>query len=274
MSRLLSSSLAACAIVALAAPAHAQSHDDWGSGGYSQDSSFAWKGTIATGGTISVMNLNGGVDVDASDNGVTTVTAVKRWKHSDPSRVRIITQPGSDGMTICAVWDDATSCGESDHHHEGSHEVHNNDVSVHFTVHVAKGVKVNLATVNGSLDVRGATVAVEAHTVNGRVEIATLGGPVTAESVNGNVRATIDHLVSSSEPLALETVNGSVELDAPAELNAALDAETVNGGVQTDFPVTINSLKARTRLRGTIGQGGRELRLHTVNGSVTIKKLG
>src|SRR6185437_10732500 len=105
-------------------------------------------------------------------------------------------------------------CGEPDHHHEGSHEVHNNDVSVHFTVHVAKGVKVNLATVNGGLDVRGATVAVVAHTVNGRVEIATLGGPVTAGSVNGSVRASIDHLVSSDAPLELETVNGSVELDA------------------------------------------------------------
>lgn len=271
MSRLLSACLVAAAIGAAATPARAQADDDWGHG-YSQDSSFAWKGSIAAGETITVLNLNGGVNVDASDNGTTTVTAVKRWKRSDPSRVRIVTEPGSNGMTICAIWDDATGCGE--HDHEGTHEVHNNDVSVHFTVHVAKGVKVKLATVNGSIDVRGATVAVAAHTVNGRVEIATLGGPVTAESVNGNVHATIDHLIDSNEPLELTTVNGSVQLDAPAQLNAALDAETVNGGVQTDFPITVNSFKARTRLRGTIGQGGRELRLHTVNGSVTIRKLG
>lgn len=272
MPRLLSAGLAAVAIATLAAPAHAQADDDWGRRGYSQDSSFAWKGSIEGGGTVRVMDLNGSVDVEASDNGTTTVTAVKRWKHSDPSRVRIVTEPGSDGVTICAIWDDSSGCGQ--HEHEGSHEVHNNDVSVHFTVHVAKGVKVDLATVNGSIDVRGATVAVNAHTVNGHIEIATLGGPVTAESVNGGVRATIDHLVSSNEPLALETVNGSVELDAPAALNAALDAETVNGGVQSDFPVTVNSMSARKRLRGTIGQGGRELRLHTVNGSVTIRKLG
>lgn len=271
MSRLLSACVVAVCLVAIASPARAQ-HDDDSDRGYSQDSTFSWKGEIATGGTIHIMNLNGGVDVDASSNGTTTVTAVKRWRHSDPSRVRIITQPGSDGMTICAIWDESSECGM--HDHEGSHEVHNNDVSVHFTVHVAKGVKVALETVNGSIDVRGATVAVNAHTVNGRVEIATLGGPVTAETVNGSVHATIDHLVSSNEPLELITVNGSVELDAPAALSAALDAETVNGSVQTDFPITINSLKARTRLRGTIGQGGRELRLHTVNGSVTIKKLG
>lgn len=271
-SRLLLSCAFAVGLVAIASPARAQ-HDDDSDRGYSGDSTFSWKGDIATGGTIRIEDLNGSVDVDASSNGTTSVTAVKRWRHSDPSRVRIVTQPGTNGMTICAIWDDESStCGE--HEHEGSHGVHNNDVSVHFTVHVAKGVKVDLETVNGSIDVRGATAAVNAHTVNGRVEIATLGGPVTAESVNGSIRATIDHLVDSNEPLELETVNGSVELDAPAALSAALDAETVNGHVETDFPITIRSLKARTQLRGTIGQGGRELRLHTVNGSVTIRKLG
>jgi hypothetical protein len=272
MSRFLSAFIVAGAVAALAAPAHAQTYDDWDGVSGSADSSFAWKGSIANGGTIRIVDLNGGVDVDASDNGTTSVTAVKRWKRTDPASVRIVTEPSADGMTICAIWDEATSCNDRDHH--GDHGVHHNDVSVHFTVHVAKGVKVNLATVNGSLHVKGATVAVDAHTVNGRIEVATLGGPVIAESVNGNVHATIDHLVNSNEPLELITVNGSVQLDAPAQLNALLDAETVNGGVQTDFPVQINSLKARTRLRGTIGQGGRELRLHTVNGSVTIKKLG
>jgi DUF4097 and DUF4098 domain-containing protein YvlB len=263
-----SSVFVAGAVLALATPAHAQR--DWDTG--SADSSFAWKGPIPAGGTIHVEDLNGGIDVEASDNGTTTVTAVKHWRHSDPASVRIVVEPAGNEVTVCALWGDATSCGDRGHH--GGHEVHNNDVSVHFTVHVAKGVKVNLVTVNGSVDVRGATVAVDAHTVNGRIEIATLGGPVTAESVNGGVRATIDHLVSSNEPLELTTVNGSVELEAPAELNAALDAETVNGGVQSDFPVQINSMKVRTRIRGTIGQGGRELRLHTVNGSVRLRKLG
>lgn len=270
MSRILTAAVAAGAVVALAAPARAQSDSDSGRN-YSQDSSFRWSGSIAGGGTIHVIDLNGGVDVDASDNGTTTVTAVKRWRHSDPATVRIVTEPGSNGMTICAIWGDATSCNS--HGYEGNHGLHNNDVSVHFTVHVAKGVKVDMSTVNGSIDVRGATVAVDAHTVNGHIEIATLGGPVTAESVNGGVRATIDQLVNSNEPLELVTVNGSVELAAPAQLNAALDAETVNGGVQTDFPITVSSFKAHTHLHGTIGQGGRELRLHTVNGSISIRKL-
>ena len=66
-----------------------------------------------------------------------------------------------------------------------------------FTVHVAKGVKVDLNTVNGSVDVGGATAAVDAETVNGRVDVATLGGPVSARTVNGSVRATIEHLIKS-----------------------------------------------------------------------------
>ena len=86
MSRILAAVLAAGAVVTLTAPARAQSDDDYGRS-YSQDRSFKWSGSIATGGTIPVVDLNGGVDGDASDNGTTTVTAVKRWRHSDPATV-------------------------------------------------------------------------------------------------------------------------------------------------------------------------------------------
>ena len=162
-------------------------------GTHSYDSSFTTKQSIAAGGTIRVENLNGSIDVEASDNGTTTVSAVKRWRRGDPARVRILVEPGKDGATVCALWDDEQSCDDHPSHNNDHHDDHN-DVSVQFTVHVAKGVKVDLNTVNGSVDVSGATAAVDAETVNGRVEVATLGGPVSAKTVNGSVRATIEHL--------------------------------------------------------------------------------
>ena len=270
MRRAYSAFIVAAAVVAVAAPARAQKDRDY-DGSYSYDSSFSTKNSVEPGGTIRVENLNGGIDVEASDNATTTVTAVKKWRRGDPSMVRILVEPGKSGVTVCALWDEEKSC--NDH---GNHEYHGNrrnDVSVQFTVHVAKGVKVDLNTVNGSVDVQGATAAVDAETVNGRVEVATLGGPVSAHTVNGSVRASIQHLVNSSEPLELETTNGSVELVAPADLNADVDAETTNGGIRSDFPVTINSGMIGKHVHGTIGKGGRKVELHTTNGSVTLKKL-
>jgi hypothetical protein len=260
---------AAMALITFAAPAYAQ--HDW-DGPTNYDSSFTTKQSIAPGGTIRVENLNGSIDVEASDNGTTTVSAVKRWRRGDPAKVRILVEPGKNGTTVCALWQDEQSCGDHASHDDDRHDRHN-DVSVQFTVHVAKGVKVDLNTVNGSVDVSGATAAVDAETVNGRVDVATLGGPVSARTVNGSVRATIEHLIKSAEPLELETVNGSVQLEAPADLSADVDAETTNGGIQSDFPLTISSGMIGKHIHGTVGQGGRRVELHTTNGSVKLRKL-
>jgi len=269
MRRFHSAFVAAMVLITFAAPAYAQRDYD-GSSQY--DSSFTTKQSIAPGGTIRVDNLNGSIDVVASDNATTTVTGVKRWRRGDPSMVRILVEPGKNGVTVCALWGDEKNCND-----EGSRNDHgnrHNDVSVQFTVHVAKDVKVDLNTVNGSVDVSGATSSVDAETVNGRVEVATLGGPVRAKTVNGNVHATIEHLVKSSEPLELETVNCSVQLEAPADLSADVDAETTNGGIQSDFPLTISSGMIGKHIHGTVGQGGRRVELHTTNGSVKLRKLG
>jgi hypothetical protein len=269
MRRFHSLLLAVMVLVTLAAPAYAQRDSD---GSTHYDSSFSTKQSIAAGGTIRVDNLNGSIDVEGSDNPTTTVTAVKQWRRGDPSMVRILVEPGNNGVTVCALWGDEKSC--DDHGDHGYHGNRHNDVSVQFTVHVAKGVKVDLNTVNGSVDVSGATASVDAETVNGRVEVATLGGPVNARTVNGNVHATIEHLIKSNEPLELESVNGSVQLEAPADLSADVDAETTNGGIQSDFPLTISSGMIGKHIHGTVGQGGRRVQLHTTNGSVKLRKLG
>jgi len=270
MRRFLSASIVATAFVSIAAPARAQS--DYNRD-YSYDSSFTSKNSIAAGGTVRVKDLNGSINVEASDNASTTVSAVKQWRRGDPALVHILVEPGNNGVTVCALWDEEKSCDEHERHHDDNGNRHN-DVSVKFTVHVAKGVKVDVNTVNGSLNVQGATASVEAETVNGRVEVATLGGPVSARTVNGDVRASIEHLVKSNEPLELETVNGSVQLEAPADLSADVDAETTNGGIETDFPLTISKGLVGKHVHGTVGQGGRQVQLHTTNGSVRLRKLG
>ncbi len=272
MRRFPAVSIVPMVLLAIAAPARAQS--DY-SRDYKADSSFSSKHAIPAGGTIRVQNLNGSIDVVAADNGSTTVTAVKQWRRGDPSMVRILVEPGNNGVTVCALWGEERDCNDHDSHsHHGYDSDRHNDVSVRFMVHVARGVKVDLNTVNGSVDVQGATASVNAESVNGRVMVTTLGGPVNARTVNGDVRASIEHLVKSDEPLELESTNGSVQLEAPADLSADVDAETTNGGIETDFPLTISKGLVGRHVHGTVGQGGRRVELHTTNGSVRLRKLG
>jgi len=68
-----------------------------------------------------------------------------------------------------------------------------------------------------------------------------------------------------------KTVNGGITLTLPGAFDADLSAETLNGSITTDFPVTMGGGEvSRRRLNGRIGNGGRELNLKTVNGSIKL----
>ncbi len=72
--------------------------------------------------------------------------------------------------------------------------------------------------------------------------------------------------------LHLATVNGRIELEVAGDLNAEVSTNSVNGNVQSDFPITIAGRMRRGSLHGTIGRGGRELELTTVNGDMELRK--
>jgi DUF4097 and DUF4098 domain-containing protein YvlB len=72
--------------------------------------------------------------------------------------------------------------------------------------------------------------------------------------------------------LEFETVNGSITVVLPDGVGAEVVASTVNGGIDTDFPLTVRGRFSARRLTGTIGEGGRRLRLETVNGAIRIRR--
>jgi len=100
---------------------------------------------------------------------------------------------------------------------------------------------------------------------------SSTAGRAEAETVNGSITATVGR-ADGTEPLTFKTVNGSIALDLPSGANAEVRAATVNGDIQTDFPLQGQVRVSRRRLVGTIGVGGRELALETVNGSIRIRQ--
>lgn len=268
MRAILRGTIALAAFAALAAPLGAQSADA-GNG-----DTFDWSGAIPAGSRLRVLNLNGGVEVEAASGDQASVHGVKQYHgDADPKRVHfVVTKDGSD-VTVCALWHEGDTCDENGYHshNDGSH---NDNVSVHFTVKLPKGVLMNAATVNGDVRVAGATAPVRASTVNGSIEAATTSGPVDASTVNGDVHVRMDALTGNGD-LRYNTVNGSITADLPANLNAEIDLETVNGSLTSDFPITLTgSINPRHHIHAVIGSGGRHIEFHTVNGSVELKKLG
>jgi len=256
--------------------AGAQNRDRDREGEQRRENAFSWSGTIPSGRRILVKNINGAIHVERSTSGRVEVSAEKTWRRSNPEDVRIEQRKlDGDDVLVCALWTERARCDEDGIHSERNNRWtndRNNDVSVRFTVRVPDGVRVDVSTVNGGLEVSGVTTEVRAHTVNGSIDARSAGGPVRAKTVNGSVRVSM-RSVGNADDLEYETVNGSVTIELPSNFGAQLELSTVNGRVTTDFPITISGTMSPRRLRGSVGDGRTRLRASTVNGSITLQKL-
>ncbi len=233
---------------------------------------FSWRKEIAPGRTVEIKNINGSVRAEAASGNEVEVTATKSGRRSDPSAVTIQVVQHADGVTICAMYpsDDLNRPNECTPGEGGHMNVHNNDVHVEFVVRVPRGVRFTGRTVNGGVEANSLGSSVEASTVNGSIHLNT-AGYAEAKTVNGSITASLGS-ASWTEPLRFQTVNGSITLKLPAGTSTTLRAETVNGDITTDFPLTVQGRFSRRSLTGTIGGGGRELALKTVNGNISLRR--
>lgn len=238
---------------------------------------FHWSGHVDADHWVRVRNLSGSIRVERSTGSDVTITGHKSWRHGDPDEVRFVMQrtgAGDGDVLVCALWGEDSQCDEdgydSHFHHHGWHD-NDNDVDVQFTVAVPAGIKVLASTVNGDVDVSGATRDVDASTVNGHVDAVSDGGPVDAKSVNGSVDAEMHHIGDAGR-LEYHSVNGSVHVTLPADIKADIELSTVNGSVRSDFPISVTGSLEPRHLQGTIGGGGVPVRIDTVNGSIELRK--
>lgn len=243
-----------------------------------EHNAFTWQGRIPTGRWLYLKNLNGPVRVEPASGDQVVITADRRTQgDADPRQVRFVAKPADDGqsMVVCALWGARSTCDEHGYHgdydSDNSGDHRDGSVSVEFTVRVPAGVNVSVATVNGGLDVRGATSAVVARDVNGSVHVESSGGPVSAETVSGSVWARMGS-TGDAHDLEFASVNGSVVVEMPASLGADVDLSTVNGRIDTEFPVTMTGRIDPRHLRATVGDGSRHVRLRTVNGNVDLRR--
>jgi hypothetical protein len=238
-----------------------------------QPNPFVWNGIVTAGQTLEIKGVNGSVRAEPATGAQAEVTAVKRGRRSDPASVsvQVVGNPGG-GVTICAVYPSVSGGQQNDCQSgdAGRMTVHDNDVIVDFTVKVPAGVRFVGRTVNGGLTARSLQGDVDGHTVNGRVEISTTG-IASAKTVNGAIDVSLGTAVWT-EPLEFSTVNGSITVKVPPGIDAQVKAEMMNGSFSSDLPLAVQSShNGGRRISGIIGNGGRELSFHTLNGSIHLE---
>jgi DUF4097 and DUF4098 domain-containing protein YvlB len=232
---------------------------------------------LKSSGTFSLKNVNGSVTITTWKEDRVDIKALKTTK-GDPDKlkeVKIEVEATANSVSVDTIFPRGK----------------NIRVSVKYEVKVPRGVNLSkVKSTNGSVYITGPVGHTNASTTNGRIELDGAKGTVSLSSTNGrieavNIRGELDadttngtivlEMLSFEDAIKAKTTNGSITLRVGSleKVNADFNARTVNGSISLDLPVTLKSMKkSRRSLEGQIGQGGPEISLRTVNGSIKITK--
>ena len=250
--------IAAVLILATAPAAAAQNTDKW-----------SWHKAIPAGKSIEIKGIIGDITATPATGTEAEVVATRKGRRYDASSVKIEVVEHADGVTICALYDDDDDCDQNGR--GGSNNRDNNDTEVDFEVRVPRGVRLAARTVIGDVHATGMTADIDANSVTGNVNVST-SGLVEANTVSGSIRARIGR--TDFDRLDFRTVSGDIVLETPSDLNTNISFTTVSGAVNADWQIQMrgSNLNGR-RIRGTIGNGGRELSFSTVSGDVELRRI-
>jgi DUF4097 and DUF4098 domain-containing protein YvlB len=234
---------------------------------------FHWKGTLNAGQMLTIKNINGDIRAEGTPGNQVEITATKSGEGADQVRIEVV--QSSEGIGVCAIYPDSDStCTVDPNWSTHSHGNNNHDrARVEFTVHVPQNVKLMARNINGGVEAKNLGEVADATSVNGSVEVSTTHW-AHLSSVNGSVTGHFGK-ADWSDKLNISTVNGNITLALPADASTDVEFQSVNGRLKTDLPLTIQSSSGEfgpKHMRGTIGGGGRSLKLNTVNGSVNLEK--
>ena len=235
------------------------------------DYDFHWQGHLKAGQTLEIINRNGQIEANAAAGDEARAQGIRRGNDDDNDLfIEVVEYP--DGVTICAVHAKDKTPGRC---HRGgvsseSSVWHQNRAKITFDVQVPQGVRFHALTTNGSVLARSLASVVEAATTNADVEVSTSEW-ASATTTNGGIRVSMGSAKWNGE-LQVRSTNGSVDVTLPASAEFKLDAATTNGGIHTDFPMTVEGNYNSKVLSGTVGGGGRELRVATTNGTIKLMK--
>jgi hypothetical protein len=205
-------------------------------------------------GRVVVQNLYGDVQITAWDRDQVLVQAFK--KSADPRQLEdahIVVDSSCDLVSI------RTQYAGADAEHPAS---------VDFRIMVPRGANLeNVRLINGGLSISGVAGPIKASSVNGSIHAEKLEGATELSTVNGRLEAGFDRVSSG---IHLTSVNGSIHLSIPANADAVLDARNLSGGIESTFGRAWRASDGH-RLKASLNRGSAPIRVHNVNGGITIR---
>jgi len=234
---------------------------------------FSQSFPLEANGRFRIDNVNGRIEIHGWSSNVVALTAaihgqtgdsVKAVKiniNSQPDRTDVHTELPSGAKGFQWNWN-------------WFNHLRGNEATVDYTIHVPQHAQLtDVSGVNGQIQIDDVAGNITVSTVNGQTQIGNAAGNLKLSTVNGRIHAGMDRL-GGGQSVALEAVNGKIELAVPENADANFSVTTVNGSITSEFP----ALKAKkefpvgNNLHGSLGQGRASVKASAVNGSIKFLK--
>lgn len=214
----------------------------------------------ATGGTLDVDGMkNGGISVKGWERGEILV----RYR----LQTHAPTQAGAD--TLASQIRVTTAGGHI--RAEGPEQDSDARWDVSYEIFTPRRSNLSLRTHNGGISLSDVSGRISFRARNGGVTLRNLGGNVTGETTNGGLSVVLTGGGWEGEGLDVRTTNGGLSISVPDNYSAHLETGTVNGSLVVS-PAIAEVMSKMKQLSLDLGSGGTNLRIHTTNGGVSVKR--
>lgn len=217
--------------------------------------------TIASGGRLAIVNINGTIDASPAEGDQVEVRAERLVKARTDETAR-------DLLRQLEIVEEVS--GDSVRLETKAPRLRGMNQQVRYTVKVPRGLAVNFETTNGRVRLENLDGEIVASTTNGGVTGSGLRGAVRASTTNGGLQI---EMAAVTGAIDLETTNGGIRLRLPSNAKATLDARCVNGGISVSG-FELEGETSRRRVTGAINGGGPRVSVETTNGGVRISAAG
>ncbi|MGI4739952.1 MAG: DUF4097 family beta strand repeat-containing protein [Janthinobacterium lividum] len=149
----------------------------------------------------------------------------------------------------------------------------------HYTLRLPRQTDVAFAqdSWGGSddLTMRDLAGRIEVSLKSGDLRLLNVSGPVVANTISGDIQ--IKFSVAPTQPSALTSVSGDVDVSLPAPAKISLSMRSISGEIYTDFDLNLgggNGLKhvGGQTVEGRANGGGTTLSLKTISGDIFVRK--
>ena len=218
---------------------------------------------LSPGARVEVGGINGPVTIETSADIKSADVKIERTASSQEALNRRQIKIESDGSSLRIH-------GENIEHSLFA-KLFGSKGSEKVTLKLPAQVVLFVKGVNGSVVVGDIDGAVEIGGVNGRVQVANAVGRAAFKGINGSVVAGIKSI--EQDGVTLSGINGNIELQLPADINADFDASGMNGRVIADIPGVSVDKEKHGSYWARIGAGGRGITAKGINGNIRLTRV-